>query len=68
MVGAMRALVLVLALSHTWAAVANDSCDQIKAKRLSPDNLDKVSVCLQSSSGLFLHSEDAARSPYYLVI
>lgn len=49
MVGAMRALVLVLALSHTWAAVANDNCDQIKAKRLSGDNLGKVSVCHQSS-------------------
>lgn len=53
MVGAMRALVLALALSHTWAAVANDNCDQIEAKRLSADNLDKVSVCLQSSSAFF---------------
>lgn len=53
MLGATRALVLVLALSHTWAAPANSNCDQIKAKRLTPDDLDRVSVSLWSSSGFF---------------
>lgn len=44
MFAATRALALLLALSHTWAAVAKDDCEQIKAKRLTPDDLDTVSA------------------------
>lgn len=59
----MRALVLVLALSHTWVAVTSNDCDQIKPRRLTADNLDKVSVCLRSSSAYSSGSGDTALSP-----
>lgn len=45
--GKMRVLLLVLALGHTWAAVNTSDCEQILPKRLSADNLDKVSQRLQ---------------------